>query len=43
MGWRNNPPIRSDYETDEEYEDAADAFLDAIEAYYEERLLNKEN
>ena len=36
MNWRNNYPIQIDYETEEEYEAAVDAFWDAIEADFEE-------
>ena len=37
MNWRNNPPKRSNYETEEEYNEAVDNFWDAIESDYEER------
>ena len=37
MNWRNNPPKRNRYETEEEYQDAVDAYVDALEADYEER------
>ena len=36
MNLRNNYPIQIDYETEEEYEAAVDAFWDAIEADFEE-------
>lgn len=37
MSWRNTPPKRSDYDSNEEYDEALDFFYDAIEADYEER------
>ena len=37
MNWRNNPPKRSSFETEEEYDEAMDSFMDAIEIDYEDR------
>lgn len=37
MNWRNNPPLRYRYETQEEYEDALNNYVDALEADYEDR------
>jgi hypothetical protein len=37
MSWRNRPPRPSDFETVEEYDEAVEAFYDALEAEYEER------
>lgn len=37
MNWRNNPPKWSDFETEEEYNEAVDNFWDAIEMDYEDR------
>lgn len=39
MNWRNKPPMKSDYETSEEYDEAVDAYYDALEADYEEKKL----
>lgn len=39
MNWRDNYPIQSDYETEEEYNEAVDAFWDAIEGDFEERRM----
>ena len=36
MNWRNNYPIQSDYETEEEYLEALNSYQDALEAYYDE-------
>ena len=41
MNWRNTHPRKSDYETEEEYNDAVDSFYDAIESDYEEKRLRK--
>lgn len=38
MSWRSRPPLRSDYETQEEYEEANDLYYEALEADFEERL-----
>lgn len=38
MNWRSRPPLPSDYETEEDYNDAIESFYDAIEADYEERV-----
>lgn len=43
MGWRNRPPRPSEYETAEEYDEALEAFYDALEAEYEERMCRKED
>jgi hypothetical protein len=37
MSWRNTPPKRSNYESDEEYDEAVDFYHDALEAYYEDK------
>ena len=37
MSWRNMPPKRSNYETDEEYDEATEDYQDAMESYYEEK------
>ena len=42
MSWRNMPPKRRDYDTEEEYGDALDAFFDALEAEAEERMMSRE-
>ena len=31
------PPKRSNYETDEEYDEATEDYQDAMESYYEEK------
>ena len=36
MNWRNKYPEHDEFETEEEYEAAVDAFWDAIEADFEE-------
>lgn len=41
MNWRNRPPRPADYETAEEYEEAVDAFYDALEAECEERMCKR--
>lgn len=38
MSWRNRPPQRSDYDTQEEYEEAYERYYEAMEADFEERL-----
>lgn len=38
MSWRSTPPQRSDYDSQEEYEEAFDAYYEAMEADFEERL-----
>lgn len=46
MSWRSRGPKRSDYDTQEEYEEAMDSFYDAIaddaDAAYESRKLRDE-
>lgn len=37
MSWRGLPPVRSDYDTKEEYQKAFDAYLDALYDYYDDR------
>ena len=37
MNWRSNPPVRYRYETQEEYEEAVNAYENALEADYEDR------
>jgi hypothetical protein len=39
MSWRNTPPKRSNYETEEEYDEAIDSYYDALEAEYESRRM----
>ena len=36
------PPKWRDYDTEEEYGDALDAFFDALEAEAEERMMSRE-
>lgn len=36
MNWKNNPPKRSCFETEEEYLEALNNYQDALESYYEE-------
>lgn len=42
MNWRNRPPLRGDYETEEEYIEMSDAFYDAMETDGEERRLRND-
>lgn len=37
MNWRQNPPKRKDYQTDEEYDEAVEFYYDAMESDYEEK------
>jgi hypothetical protein len=37
MNWRNRPPQKTDYETEEEYNEALECYYYALEAMYEER------
>ena len=37
MSWRNRPPKREDYETEEEFNNELDSFYDAMESDAEER------
>jgi hypothetical protein len=37
MNWRKYPPLRKDFDTEQEYEDAIDRYVDALEADYEYR------
>lgn len=38
MSWRNRPPQREDFDTQEEYDEANDAYYEALESDFEERL-----
>lgn len=40
MSWRNTPPRRSDYETEEEYDYEVGRYEDAMEAEAEEKRQN---
>lgn len=42
MSWRTRPPRPRDFETEEGYDEAVDAFYDALEAEYEEIRCNRE-
>lgn len=41
MSWRYREPIRSDYDTQEEYESALSAYEDALDSYCEEYIERK--
>jgi hypothetical protein len=42
MSRKYTHPKRRDYETAEDYEDAVDAYFDAMESKYEERMFDRE-
>lgn len=41
MNWRNRPPQKCDYDTQEEYEDAVDYYYDALESDSDEERINR--
>lgn len=43
MNWRGRLPRSRDFDTTEEYEEALNAYYDALEADYEERMCNRED